>query len=296
MRRAILSSLVLFACAESSDPGPVAPPPAPAGPSEPASVSEARGLYPKLIDLQVKVIAHTCSPNPGVCHNGNNYPDMRTPGSLLAAVEAPCNVEMPDPTQGWDACERQADWLIAGDFRSEIAWMESVGPGHKRLGLRTAPMVGGTRRPQIYAGDREVVFEPVEDWNATVELVAGRAEVDLRIAPAQPFILELVDAALGAVVGGDPNRNGVFGAELTDRGALVTPKDPTKSYLWGRITGTVPGTRMPLANEPLTNAAYAAIACWIEGLDPSKPISADDPIDYDACNYAKTPLDPAILP
>lgn len=51
---------------------------------------------------------------------------------------------------------------------------------------------------------------------------------------------------------------------------------------------------MPLANRPLSNAAYAALACWIEGLDPAASADPERAIDYDNCQYAKAPSDPAI--
>lgn len=287
--------IAALAAACSTEPETAKPPenPGKQGPEEPASITEARALYPNFLTLQAQVIAKTCSPNPGVCHQGNNYPDLKTPGALLAAIEAPCNVELPDPVQGWDACERRADWLIAGDFTTELSWLERLGPGRWRAGLRRAPDVSETRRPQIYSREREAVLEPLEEWNARIELVAGSSEALIEIAAMDTFLIEFIDAALGAAIGGDPNRNGVFGVELTERrGALVVPGSVEQSYLWGRITGTVPGTRMPLANAPLTNAAYAAIACWIEGLSDAP--KATDPIDYDGCAYAEAPLDPAL--
>lgn len=294
MKRLVYVSLILAACgSEKPAPGPAAPPPAS---NLPLSVQEAKQLFPNFLSLQTQVIAATCSPNPGVCHNSNNYPDLRTPGAVLATIEAPCNVEMPDPAQGWDACERQGDMLLAGDFRTQIGWIERIGPGRWRLGLRDAATVTETRRPQIYSTDFEAVLEPLLEWNATVELVSGSREVSLVIAPEDGFILEFIDAAIGSTIGGDTNRNGVFGMEVREmkRGAMVKAGDVSGSYLWGRITGTVPGTRMPLANKPLSNAAYAAIACWIEKLPADREPRADDVIDYDNCDYAKAPLDPAV--
>jgi hypothetical protein len=105
----------------------------------------------------------------------------------------------------------------------------------------------------------------------------------------------VVAAVLATLVGGDPNADGVWGAdELTpgERGALVVPGALDRSYLWGRITGTVPGFRMPLANTPITNPGYVAIACWIEGLSASSAErDPEDLIDYDSCQYANAPVD-----
>jgi hypothetical protein len=86
--------------------------------------------------------------------------------------------------------------------------------------------------------------------------------------------------------GGDPNGNGRFGS--AEPWVLIAPGHPLQSYLVGRITGTVPGTRMPLANERLTDAEYVAIFCWIETLDDSP--QPTDPIDYENCQFAHDPI------
>jgi hypothetical protein len=57
----------------------------------------------------------------------------------------------------------------------------------------------------------------------------------------------------------------------------------------GRVTGTVPGTRMPLANAPLSDAEYVALACWIETLAGTPWPRAGDLIDYDECIFAWYP-------
>ena len=81
---------------------------------------------------------------------------------------------------------------------------------------------------------------------------------------------------------GDPNRNGVFGHDLG--GSMVVPGDLERSYLYGRLFGLVPGTRMPLGNQPLDEAEHLAVICWIETLDDDPDVF--DPIDYDACDEA----------
>jgi hypothetical protein len=53
--------------------------------------------------------------------------------------------------------------------------------------------------------------------------------------------------------------------------------------------------RMPLANAPLTFPAYIGIACWIEGLTGSSAgATPEDAIDYDACEFARNPVDYSI--
>src|SRR5262249_36777370 len=116
---------------------------------------------------------------------------------------------------------------------------------------------------------------------------------DLAVGLSDPFVVGFSDSVLLRVVGGDPNRNGVWGADDPSvlRGGLIQPRDLATSYLWGRITGTVPGTRMRLVNQPLSSSEYVAIACWIEGLDPANSPNPEDAIAYDTCSFAKNPID-----
>lgn len=89
------------------------------------------------------------------------------------------------------------------------------------------------------------------------------------------------------IIAGDPNRDGVFGAEHAGW-SLITPGDPSSSYLLGRVLGNVPGTPMPLANQPLSSAEMIALMCWIEGLDADGADDVYAAIDYDDCDAAKT--------
>lgn len=280
MRRAIPLVALAAACAGAEDKKPV-----------------AVDAIPTVMVLHQTAIARSCSPNPGVCHQANNYPDLRTPGSLLALVDAPCNLEIPDPTQGWDACEPRADWLelygllddpesAAPLLTTDVAWRERVGTGRWRVGLRDAPAESG--RALVTLGRDEVRLYP-EPGAVFVETTAGVPEVTIvaeESADPEESPAELVDAVLETTAGGDPNRNGRYGADEAMHGRLIAPGAIDASYLFGRVTGTVPGTRMPLANQPLSDAEYTALACWIEGLVPGEAPGLDDPIDYDNCDYA----------
>jgi hypothetical protein len=84
---------------------------------------------------------------------------------------------------------------------------------------------------------------------------------------------------------GDPNANGVYGG-TADPYRLIVPGDPTRSYLLQRLQGNVPGSPMPLANEPLSSAEIIALACWIEGVTDPDRIAVDAAIDYDDCATA----------
>ena len=254
--------------------------------SDAPAVAEARATFPRFLDLQVGLISSTCSPNPGVCHNSSNYPDLSTAGGTLSAVGGPCNMEIPDPLQGWDGCERPADRLVAGAVDVRMAWLERVTNGTWRIGIEGAAASTGTVPVSLASSDGSTILE--EEWAMTATLEAGSSEITLIAGAGDDFVADFLDGVVRGLSGGDPNRNGVWGGDdETMRGALLTPGNLDKSYLWGRITATVPGSRMPLANGPITPVEYIAIACWIEGLDGSP--QAEDRIDYDACSFAEAP-------
>jgi hypothetical protein len=51
----------------------------------------------------------------------------------------------------------------------------------------------------------------------------------------------------------------------------------------------VPGSRMPLANQPLNISEMLGLFCWIEGIPQDGSFSLDWPIDYNACSFAADP-------
>ncbi len=278
---------------------------------EPAVVSEARRLFPRTIDMHQKIVSRSCSPNAGVCHNTSNYPDLSTTGSLLQTVDAWCNLEMPDPTQGFDLCERPGDLVVIDNVMiSEIAYAHRDAVDHWTLTLRDpAPSDVVAHTVYFYEDvpDKPVLL-PAADWQVQVDMAAGSnvAVVTINGLADNPFVDQYVDEVLASLVPGDPNENGVFGADTHDIDAgarIVEPGSLDRSYLWGRITGTVPGSRMPLANQALSDAEYVAVACFIETLGAATPdgsgvvvASPEDPIDYDNCQYAKNPQHLALDP
>lgn len=302
MNRAFLSTVFIPAvlaggCGEKAELEPAPEvmeqkPPPPVIEYEKAAVTEARVQFPRFLEVEKKVIARTCSPNPGVCHQTNNYPDMRTAGSVLAMIGAPCNLEIPDAHQGWDGCELPGDRVVLGqDVAVELGWVERSGP-EWILALREAAAETKVVPLELVSHDRELIFAPPRDWRVTVAITEGSAEARLTVDQSDPYVVDLVRSMMRHTTTGDANRNGRYGADEPERsGALIYPGSLEKSYLWGRLTGTVPGSRMPLANQPLSNAEYVALACWIELLDPDGEPSALDTIDYDACNFAKNPIE-----
>jgi hypothetical protein len=259
-----------------------------------ALVAEAKGAYPTAIDVH-KMMSRSCAPNAGVCHNTSNYPDLSTPASVASTLDAWCNLAIPDPTQGFDHCERQGDVLVSGTFRSEVAYVEQLSEDTYRIGLRDAVARSANVavvRFESAAGD--IVFDPIATWGVTIALVEGERDVILSVGIDEPAFTEpFIAASVLGLVQGDANRNATFGADVTggdDNSArVIVPGSLERSYLWGRVTATVPGSRMPLANAPLTEPEYVALACYIQGLPADGVVSADAAIDYDGCAYAKAP-------
>lgn len=273
------------------DPDDVPPPPDPED-----AVDEAKRELPTYLDLHQQVIQRTCTPDEGVCHNDKEYPDLRTPQSMLATVGSLCNLAIEDPMETFNGCELPGDRMV---FRgrdndawgTEIAWAETI-------------VDGSTTRVEIHLRDPipEPMRDPGELESATFlrDYRDGSPELELtiiynqlRYAQGETVVVleafeELSDNRQLAIEGlwaGDPNRDGVFGAD-TDTFTMVQPGDPERSYLFGRLQATVPGTPMPLANQPLSPAEVIALGCWIEGLDGAPEGDVYAAIEYDDCAFA----------
>ena len=93
----------------------------------------------------------------------------------------------------------------------------------------------------------------------------------------------------------DGNRNGVAGATMDMGVAMLVPGRPEDSYLIARIRGEmhdapIPGSRMPLANPPLTIAEMLGLYCLVEGWpDEADQNYLSSPIDYRNCSYSDDP-------
>lgn len=297
-----LASVATLACAtgrdETGDAGSTTGTAAAPDPAR-AAVDEARELLPTFLDLYTKVIARTCTPNMGVCHNIKEYPDLHTPQSMLGIIDQPCNLAESVPLNVYSGCERVGDTIaLIGpsnpDFVSEVGHVS-----HERddvTGEETAilvhtrdPIPGAMLDPTIREGIR--LSRTSKQGTVEVGALVGRVfynqgESIVRIddpAALTPEERALVEDDL---VPGDPNQDGVFGGSA-DPFALIVPGDPRRSYLLQRLQGSVPGSPMPLANEPLRAAEVVALACWIEGLADAGLVAVDAPINYDDCETAE---------
>lgn len=277
MKRLAIVALLAAGC--SGGGGESTPPP------DHPWVDEARVQFPTAIELHTKVIQRSCSPVNGVCHNNKEFPDLHTPGNFVTAVSRPCNVDVEDAESIFDGCEPESDSVRIGSFNAKLSWIapyDDYDPDTFEPFRAIRLSVPADRTDDDVAG--AIVRDGNEYLAIHFQLMAGEQEarlIQLYNLPYQEY------QKIATIRGGDPNGNGIFGAE--EPWAEVMPGRPDRSYLIGRITATVPGSRMPLANQPLSNPEYVALFCWIESI--GRHPRPEDRIDYDHCNYAYTPID-----
>ncbi len=274
---------------------------------------EARTRYPDLAALYdgEQGIYRGCGPNGGVCHNGNEFPNLDSLGSIIANIGVPCNQKQDSGDRFHDMCERRGDLIEFGNAatgfeRIELGYVEpheTYGPQIWRMVMREAPtkltpqsatwkdpMTTFRRVPDGAGGEAEVPFVPVslthDAYLLDAEDPSGRSI--LMALPGGP--------ALDVVTGfftesalprpdrfniGDPNRNRTFGHDIGGR--LIKPGDPERSFLMRRLTDPTVGTLMPRANCcSWSRASVRALWCWIDGLLPDGS-NAKAPINYDTC-------------
>lgn len=287
-----------------------------------AIVLEAQANLRTGFDLHTKVIRRTCGPTGGVCHNSKEFPDLHTPANLLNAVGAPCNVQSGSHEAVFDRCERPGDRIQLGEGpEREIGWLEYV-PGDMGMDEPGEGFVPDAKTPGLHAyvdaslrdaslGDRNDTYGAahftrkfVTDAERVEPLSYFAFETHWWIADEGKHLFgqvreyqadQVTELLSVGVVEGDANHNGMFGARGGEPVHLIEPGVPEESYLIARLRGQmqgekIPGSRMPLANQPLSVSEMLGLMCFIEGL----PTGADEvtlasPIDYVACSYSKNP-------
>jgi hypothetical protein len=334
-RHVLLVALLLPACRETFDynSGNIDFDPNRPSVNEPAEVDpytgddvivlEAQERFPTGLDLHNKVIWRTCTPNGGVCHNAKEYPDLRTPAEFASAFDAPCNIQPGEPTSVFDGCERPGDHVRFdsygfGDDPIEIAYIEQI-PGEDQeyeeggvpvdaaglhihlvepLPSERGETYGTARFTRAHVQDDQVVTFNYASYETQWFLiddthVFGRVR-DYQLEDAQQLLAS-------GVIEADPNRNGVVGSRMGFDIKLLAPGRPEDSYLIARLRGEmhddpIPGSRMPLANAPLTVSEMLALFCLVEGWPGgSDQTFLSGPIDYRNCSYSENPGDLNLL-
>lgn len=260
-------------------------------------VEEAKKEFPTYLDLHEKVITRTCTPFQNVCHNNKEYPDLRTPQAMLGMLGSPCNLDVEDPLNTYNGCEPEADILrfTAGGnvgWQTQVAYVTfSTDP----MGVVTSaviqladPIPAAMLDPML--PESIEILRITDTGMLTVGQVADAVTYAAGVSALQVTGYDMLDGSVHTLIeddlrAGDPNRDGVLGAGEESLQELKAG-DPWGSYLLQRLQGNVPGSPMPLANQPLSAAEVVAIACWIEGTDAPGGDSPYATIDYDGCEYA----------
>jgi hypothetical protein len=281
-------------------------------------VLEAQATHRTGLELHRNVITRTCGPTGGVCHNQKEYPDLHTPSNLLDAVDAPCNVQPGDYAAVFDGCEPLGDRFRISDQTKavEIGYVEYVASESEEEGAPPPGLHVYLREPLSAGGDRNEIWgeghflrDFADAAGRPEQLLYARFQTNWRLqdggthlfAEVQEYQADQVNELLAVgIQQGDMNRNGVFGASDMVPLALLKPGKPEESYLIGRLRGAIgpvgaeldiPGTRMPLANDPLSIADMLGLYCFVYGLPAQMDGVLDlrSPIDYVNCPYAADP-------
>lgn len=287
------------------------------------TVQAAQRDLPTGSALHSEVILRSCGPLGGVCHNRKEYPALYSAATFLSAIGAPCNVQPGTVTAVFDRCERPGDrFVLDNGAEKEIGWIEVV------------PLEGEDDEVEVseaMPGLHIHLADPVPEFDSGRQLVGhfvrtfvsdGQVE-DLSYATYETRwhafgggrhlvgqmrnyqvddVLRLVQVGIEQ---GDLNRNGTFGARPNEEGntrgpvQMITPGSPETSYLVARMRGhmegeVVPGTRMPLANQPLDTKEMLALFCFIEGLPADGQVNLASDIDYENCSYQDPASHPAL--
>lgn len=273
-------------------------------------VDPAPAAFPTLAEVYAgpQGVYRGCGPNGGVCHNGREYPNLATLGSIVGNVGKPCNEKRDDPTTIHDLCERAGDTLEVGSGRAEIGSVSTADPEKLRwkvrLAAEIAPQPAAAKVKVLRALDRTLV----EIYDLSPALSAKRDATDGRTVWLTIETPDRNEATFlqtwfgkagvlgdpGSLQVGDPNRNGVFGATIG--GSLIKPGDPGKSYLFARLLDPEAGPVMPRANCcHWSKSSLRALWCWVAGLAPGGK-NAMDPIGYENCPPLPKSADDILYP
>jgi hypothetical protein len=258
----------------------------------PDVLAQAALLYPSFEALHAGVVVTACASTSGACHDSAQFPDLHTPENLLATINARCNASTADPLQIHDLCEPAGDVLLVQGGPDQ-GWMSRVGFVTNHTSDPQPTIVLSLHDPAPH--DAQNVLASIVrrfDSNSTRQIplgftlstAAGQSQATLAADDLPPELVDFFTSPFTPglaeqVILGDPNRNGIFGADLG--GALIKPGSLDKSFLVERILGIVP-PQMPLANADLSAAQIAALECWVLQLLPDGS-NASGPIDYSAC-------------
>ena len=256
-------------------------------------------VYRTVGELFTEAMAPTCSPNVGVCHNSDAYPDLHTVANLVSLIDAPCNASAESPAEVHDFCEPPGDRLVFPTLGIdvEIARVLPQAEGEAWGEISSVVVELVDAMPMLPAVDESEV--EIHRDGIVIALGAGGAwvaaaqddAVTLSLDAATDSVRRFLDDRLypwddTLVRVADPNGNGIAGFS-PDRSMLV-PGDPLESYLVLRLFDPEYGDVMPRQCRAWNDEATRALGCFVAGLDPTADglqIADDDLIDYEGCDF-----------
>ena len=253
------------------------------GPRAPASVPrEPRDI----VELFTTRILPTCSLNSGVCHNANNYPDLRNLAALADLVDLPCGR---DAALGMrDACEPPGDHLVA-DGSLDVVIERVTFDANAATLIAGGDVPSGSLTHVAFRRGTAVVMA-ASAAGATFETTGKRTiVVDLASASgaARTFFEPKLPLREDRIWPADVNGNGIAGGALGWR--EIVPGRPDRSYLVARLwNAELDPELMPRQCRTWDDSATRALGCWIEKLrvdEQGAAINFFDPIDYVGCTF-----------
>lgn len=256
-------------------------------------------VYRTVGELFTEAMAPTCSPNVGVCHNSDAYPDLHTVANLVSLVGEPCNSSAESPAEVHDFCEPPGDRLVfpTHGIDVEIARVIPTAEGDAWGELSAVDIVLMDAMPTLPPVDesaveihRDGIVIALGDGGAFVG-AADSDSVTLSLDSATDSVRRFLDDRMypwddTLVRVADPNGNGIAG--FSPDNAMVVPGDPARSYLVLRLFDSEYGDVMPRQCRTWNDEATRALGCFIASLDPAADglaIADDDPIDYEGCDF-----------
>jgi hypothetical protein len=243
-----------------------------------------------VVELFTTRMLPTCSLNNGVCHNANNYPDLRNVATLADLVDLPCGRDQALELR--DACEPPGDHLVAAGgvdvvvFRAvfdETAGVATITTASDVASgvLSSVELRRGADSARVFDGSGSgATFDATAPRTITVHLAAATPAAQTFFEPKLPLREDRIWAA-------DVNGNGIAGA--TSGWREIVPGRPDKSWLVARLwNAELDPELMPRQCRAWDDAATRALGCWIENLKTDERgalMNFFDPIDYANCKF-----------
>lgn len=289
---AVLTAAALGACStgQAAEPSSGAPlPPVGVGAREVAPASVALRPPKDVVELFTTRMLPTCALNDGVCHNANNYPDLRNVAALADLVDLPCGRD--SELEIRDACEPPGDRLVADaavdvvvervafDETSNVATITTA--ADLPQGVLAHVEIRRSATDRVLAASAEgVTFIAVGPRTITAQLVAATPAARRFFEPKLPMREDRIWAA-------DMNGNGVAGASVGWR--EIVPGRPDRSWIVARLWNTeLDPELMPRQCRAWNDSVTRSLACWVEQLrtdEHGTPTNFFEPIDYAACTF-----------